>query len=122
MKEDPAPKSHLDRAARILKRTDRARNAALRIITHALSDMANNPDKVKADAQISKREAPMYLHMATQLGASMVTREAAKDEGSKTTLNVIITGQAASGAAWLEQVKETQRPKVIEAVAEKVKK
>lgn len=116
------PKDHLDRAARILRRTDRARNAALKIISHALSDMAAKPDQVKADAQIPKKDAPMYLHMATQLGASMITKEASKDEGSKTTLNVIITGQAPSNEAWLEAVRESQRPKAIDAVAKKVEK
>lgn len=111
------PKSWPDRAARALVRTERAKRAALSIVNTILGDMAKNPEQVKADAKLAKVAAPMYLHIASQIAASSVAREAPQDGGPKTTLNVMIMGQAPTNEAWLQAVKDSQVSKAIDAVA-----
>lgn len=110
-----AVKNRMDRAEKIASRNDRVRLGAIKILRMVVEDAAKDPERVLADARLPKGEAPMYLHMATQLGSDSIRRETDQREGPGTTLNVLIMGQAPTNEAWLEAVKDSQKPKLIEA-------
>lgn len=117
-----AVRSFKDRAERVKARNERVRLDALQILRHMMHDAASNPAQVAADSKLSKSEAPFYLFAASQIGAASVAKEAASEDGPKTTLNVMIMGQAPSNEAWLQAVKDSQAPKVIEATVVEAKK
>lgn len=110
-----AARSFKDRAERVKFRNERLRLDALEVLRKVLRARADEPDQVAKDALLPKSEAPFYLYAATQIGAESVKREATKEEGPGTTLNVLIMGQAPSKEAWLEAVETHRASKAIEA-------
>jgi len=117
-----AAKSYGDRAAKVARMSERTRLDALKIMRRVLSVASKEPDRVEKDAMLPKMEAPFYLHAAMQFGVDSVRREIDKQEGPGTTLNVLIMGQAPTNEAWLQAVKDSQQPKLIEATIEEPKK
>lgn len=117
-----AARSFKDRAERVKFRNERLRLDALEVLRKVLRARADEPDQVAKDALLPKSEAPFYLYAATQIGAESVKREATKEEGPKTTLNVMIMGQAPTNEAWLQAVKDSQVSKAIDAVVVEPKK
>jgi len=89
----------------------------MRIARVALKGITD--EEIQAGARESKRNAPMYLHMATQIASDVMKRDAEENRGAGTTLNVVIVGQAASNEAWLAEVK--RHANTIEATAKTVR-
>lgn len=105
--------SYKGRGEAIRRSADEVRAKALKIVGAAIEGASKHPAQVAADARLPKAEAPMYLHMATQIGAETMRKEADEKKDAGTTLNVMIMGQAPSTEAWLEAVKRSQAVDVL---------